>query len=504
MQIKPTQFLRNRHPIRPPQRHTARRGATRRNIFCEIQQNEPTTRAIRKTKPSPIERHTAPHCATPRHIFSEVPRNEPTALPRRTAFPPRAGAKQTHLTPFLALLGLLFLSLPVLAQNKPNLILILCDDLGYGDLGSYGNTTIKTPNLDRLAKEGIRFTDFYCAGAQCTPSRAGMLTGRYPVRFGLTYTLMTNAGAGIPNTETLLPQLLQKQGYATMLAGKWHLGDQPRYHPLRHGFTEFFGVLRGHDTEPRQLWHNNQIVDQEAPLETLTQRYTTAAADFIAAQSKKKQPFFLMLAHTYPHTPLTGTYAQAVEEIDHSTKQILAALAANKLEDNTLIFFTSDNGASVDKGPEGGSTGPFRAGKFSTYEGGVRIPAIAWFPSKIKPRTESQPAILLDLFPTFANIAGAKIPASLKIDGQDLTPLLFENGKRNGTDFYFYMQDKLQAHRSENWKLKLADKPNTPPELYDLSKDPGEATDVAKDNPEIVKRLQQQMAAEEKSLNARH
>ena len=385
--------------------------------------------------------------------------------------------------------------------QKPNLILILCDDLGYGDLACYGNTKIKTPNIDRLATEGVRFTDFYAAGAQCTPSRAGMLTGRYPIRFGLTFSLMTNAGAGIPDSETLLPQLLRKQGYATMLAGKWHLGDQPRFHPLKHGFDHFVGLLRGHDTDPRELWHDNQILETVAPLDTLTTRYTTAATDFIAAQARKKQPFFLMLAHTYPHTPLTGTYAQAVEEIDASLARIRAALKQAAIDDNTVIFFSSDNGPSVDKGEQGGSTGPLRAGKFSTYEGGARVPAIAWYPKQFKPQTESHPAILLDVFPTFLKLAGAPLPNTKPIDGKDLTPLLIGAGQRDGDDFYFYLQDQLQAHRSGDWKLKLPDKPADPPELFNLPQDPGESTNLANDHPDIVQRLQQNMRAFKNSLN---
>jgi len=385
--------------------------------------------------------------------------------------------------------------------QKPNLILILCDDLGYGDLACYGNTKIKTPNIDRLATEGVRFTDFYAAGAQCTPSRAGMLTGRYPIRFGLTFSLMTSAGAGIPDSEILLPQLLRKQGYATMLAGKWHLGDQPRFHPLKHGFDHFVGLLRGHDTDPRELWHDNQILEKVAPLDTLTTRYTAAATDFIAAQARKKQPFFLMLAHTYPHTPLTGTYAQAVEEIDASLARIRAALKQAAIDDNTVIFFSSDNGPSVDKGEQGGSTGPLRAGKFSTYEGGARVPAIAWRPARFKPRTESHPAILLDVFPTFLKLAGAPLPNTKPIDGKDLTPLLTGAGQRDGDDFYFYLQDQLQAHRSGDWKLKLPDKPADPPELFNLPQDPGESTNLANDHPDIVQRLQQNMRAFKNSLN---
>jgi arylsulfatase A-like enzyme len=447
-------------------------------------------------------RQNATECDIPTNIKNPLPHlNTPTPLSN--------SAKQTHL-PFwhpLLLLSLLFL-LPhtAPAQNepttpqKPNLILILCDDLGYGDLACYGNPTHKTPHLDRLASEGVRFTDFYAAGVQCSPSRAGMLTGRYPIRFGLTFSLMTNAGAGIPSSEILLPQLLAKQGYATLLAGKWHLGDLPQYHPLKHGFDHFQGLLRGHDTDPREFWRDNQIIDRQAPLETLTQRYTTAATDFIAAQAKKKEPFFLMLAHTSPHTPLTGTYAQAVEEIDASVGQIRTALKQANLEDNTLIFFSSDNGpAPTENGKPGGSSGPLRAGKFSTYEGGIRVPAIAWFPAKIKPKVEPQPAILLDCFPTFLTLAGAKTPDK-PIDGKDLTPLLFQNKPRDGADLFFYLADRLQAHRSGNWKLKLPDKLSAAPELYDLEKDPAEATDLAKEHPEIVKRLRQQMVDEQKAL----
>ena len=389
------------------------------------------------------------------------------------------------------------------AQNvaPPNLILILCDDLGYGDLGCYGNTTIKTPHIDRLAKEGVRFTDFYCAGAQCTPSRAGLLTGRYPVRFGLTYTLMTDAGVGIPDAETLLPEALKKQGYATMLTGKWHLGDQPRFHPLRHGFDHFTGLLRGHDTDPREFWQDQRVIDREAPLDTLTRRYTTAATDFITAQAKTKQPFFLMLAHTAPHTPLTGAYAQAVEEIDDSVAQLLAALKQTNTLDNTLILFTSDNGPAVDKGKEGGSTGPLRAGKFSTYEGGVRVPAIAWFPSRFKPRVESQPAILLDLFPTILANAGGKPPTGRPIDGKDLTPALSGTGNRDGSDFFFYFRDQMQACRSGDWKLKLGEMPADPPMLFDLKNDVGESKDLAAEHPEVVTRIRKRMknVAEEMS-----
>jgi arylsulfatase A len=396
-------------------------------------------------------------------------------------------------------------------QAKPNLILILCDDLGYGDLGCYGNKVIRTPNLDRLAGQGVRFTDFYCAGAQCTPSRAGMLTGRYPVRFGLTFSLMADAGYGIPDSEVLLPAVLRKAGYATMLAGKWHLGDQPKFHPLRHGFEHFAGLLRGHDTEPREFWRDDRIVERSAAVETLTARYTDAAVEFIAARAKERRPFFLMLAHTAPHVPLAagakfagksaaGAYGDCVEEIDDSVGQVVAAVRAGGIEENTLIFFSSDNGAAVDQGKNGGSTGPLRAGKYSTFEGGVRVPAIFWGPGRIKPKVETRPAILLDVFPTFLSMAEAKMPAGVVIDGKDLSGVLAGNGRREGEEFFFYFKDELQACRSGDWKLKLEEKPGEAAMLFDLSHDPSEAHDLAREHPEVVERLRRRMREFEQSV----
>ena len=409
-------------------------------------------------------------------------------------------------------LALLAVASPASAADPPappNLVLILCDDLGYGDLGCYGNTKIKTPHLDRLAAEGVRFTDFYSAGAQCTPSRAGMLTGRYPVRSGLTYTLMANAGAGIPAAETLLPEALKARGYATMLAGKWHLGDRAEYHPLRHGFDRFAGLLRGHDTDPREFWQDDKVVDREADLATLTSRYTAAAEAFVAGQAGKKQPFFLLLAHTSPHTPLApgpafrgrsagGAYGDCVEEIDDSVGRVLAALKQGGVDRDTLIFFSSDNGPAP--GKDGGSTGPLRGGKFSTFEGGVRVPAIAWMPARIKPRVEARPAILLDVFPTFLSAAGGKPPAGHAIDGRDLSRTLFDGRARDGDEFLFYVRDQLQALRRHRWKLKLADPPGRPPMLFDLMSDPGESTDLAETNPEIVRRLVARMKQRDQEL----
>ncbi len=396
----------------------------------------------------------------------------------------------------------IFSSAAFATPEKPNFILILCDDLGYGDLPSYGNTQLKTPHLDRLAKEGIRFTDFYAAGVQCTPSRAGLLTGRYPVRFGLTYALMTDAAAGIPDAELLLPQALKAQGYSTMLAGKWHLGDQPAHHPLRHGFDHFNGLLRGHDTEPRELWVDDKIVDRTAAVEGLTDRFTRSAEDFI--KNSGDRPFFLMLAHTAPHVPLApsgrfkgksaaGGYGDAVEEIDDSVGRILKAVEDRGIAEKTYIFFTSDNGPAVDKGKEGGSTGPLRAGKYSTYEGGIRVPFIAWQKARLKPAIIHDPAILLDLMPTLISLAGGKLPKDRTIDGRDLTPLLMGTGPRDGSDLFFYFQDRLLACRSGDWKLKLPEKGDGAAELFDLTKDIGEAHDLAKEQAERVAGMRERM-----------
>lgn len=393
----------------------------------------------------------------------------------------------------------------------PNVVLILCDDLGYGDLTCYGNEKLRTPNIDRLAREGVRFTDFYAAGTQCSPSRAGMLTGRYPVRFGLTGSLMANAGAGISASETILPQRLRTLGYATMLAGKWHLGDQPKYHPQRHGFDHFEGLLRGHDTDPREYWRDDRIVDRGAPLDTLTARYTEAAVAFVRTSARAKRPFFLMLAHTSPHTPLApgaafrgksgaGAYGDCVEEIDDSVGRVLAALAEAGVDKETLVFFSSDNGPSVDKGKEGGSTGPLRAGKYSTYEGGIRVPAVAWWPGRIKPRVETGPAILLDVCPTVVSLAGGTMTGV--VDGRDLSPVLLGTGRRDGEDFFFYLADTLEAHRSGDWKLKLGEQGGQggQPMLFNLRDDLAEQHDLAARHPEIVTRLRAQMTRFEASV----
>ena len=374
---------------------------------------------------------------------------------------------------------------------RPNLVLIICDDLGWGDLGCYGNRAIKTPHINRLAERGVRFTDFYCAGIQCTPSRAGMLTGRYPVRFGLTYSLMTDAGVGIPASELLLPEVLRQAGYATMLCGKWHLGDKPQFHPMRHGFARFFGLLRGHDTEPREIWRDGRVIEKDAPIDSLTKQYTEEGVKFI--RERRDGPFFLMLAHTSPHVPLVGSYAQALEQIDESVGQIVAALERAGQLENTLVVFTSDNGPAVDQAEKGGSTGVLRAGKYSTFEGGIRVPMIVSWKGKVQPRVETRPGILLDCFPTFASLAAGKLPADRSIDGKDLSKVLLEGNAREGDEFFFYFRDELRACRVGDWKLKLPDAAGESEMLFDLKSDPSEKTDLAGARTEMVAKMRQRM-----------
>jgi len=395
----------------------------------------------------------------------------------------------------LLLIALTLLALPAsAADRKPNILLILCDDLGYGDLACYGNSKIKTPNIDRLAKEGIRFTQFYAAGVQCTPSRAGLLTGRYPVRFGLTHAFMENTG-GIPASETLLPAAVQKQGYRTALVGKWHLGDRAEDHPLRHGFDRFDGLLRGHDVGAREVWQNEKIIEKNAAIEGLTDRWTTSAERIIAEESKRIEPWFVMVSHTSPHVPLGtaarfkgqstgGAYGDAVEEIDDSVGRLMRAIALAGAADHTVVFFTSDNGPSVDQGEKGGSTGGLRGGKYSVYEGGISIPMIVWANNRWKPREVTKPAILLDLMPTCVGLAGGK--SAKNLDGVDLGGLLNGQPALEPRELLFYFRDEPRACRSGDWKWVTEEGRD---HLYNIHQDVREEKDISAEHKEVVVRL---------------
>jgi arylsulfatase len=396
----------------------------------------------------------------------------------------------------------------------PNVVFILADDLGFGDLGCYGSN-IPTPNLDAIAAEGIRFDHFYSASAVCSPSRAALLTGRYPTRVGVPNLLMPSSQGGLSLAETTLPQVLKTANYRTMCIGKWHLGTQPGYMPNDRGFDRYFGVPYSNDLSPLPLISNTQTVDDQPAQESLTSRFTEQAVNYI--NNAGGSPFFLYLAYTAPHVPLVpsrafkgksglGPYGDVVVELDSAVGQVLAALKAKGIDNNTLVIFTSDNGPWYQ-----GSPGRLRGRKGETYEGGMREPMIARWPGKIAPgRVTSAFANMMDVFPTVAGLAGAGLPAQM--DGVDLFPVLSGQQDTVTHDPFFYFDGwNLQCARVENWKLHVA-RYNTPPwlpapqggrvnlplmqpELYDIQADPEESYDLAGDHPDIVADIQGKILA---------
>jgi len=395
------------------------------------------------------------------------------------------------------------------SSRPPNLVLILADDLGYGDLGVYGARTIRTPHLDRMAEEGVRFTDFYVAAPVCTPSRAALLTGRYPQRSGLTRVLNPRSEEGIDADEITLGEALRERGYATACIGKWHLGHRPSYLPTRHGFDHYFGIPYSNDMTPTPLMRGETVIEQPAVQETLTLRYTQEAIAWIRAQGDR--PFFLYLPHTMPHVPLAaspafrgrspaGLYGDVVEELDWSVGEILRTLRELGRERETLVLFTSDNGPWLTQGANGGSAGPLRDGKGETCEGGMRVPMIAWWPGTIPAgRVCDRWASTLDLFTTLIRLAGGTEPRDRMIDGRDIRPLLLGRGSMPRADdfhpFFFHRAEQLQAVRVGRWKLHLGRnlQPLPQPELYDLEADPGEQQNLAPQRPWLVEQLQKRV-----------
>ncbi len=399
-------------------------------------------------------------------------------------------------------------------RRPPNFIVILTDDQGYQDVGCYGAPLIRTPRLDRMAAEGMKLTSFYAAPV-CTPSRARIVTGCYPPRVGLPNVLNANSDTGISDRETTIAEVLKERGYATGCIGKWHLGYQPKFLPTRHGFDSYFGLpysndmnRKGNEAFPVPLMRNEKVIERPAVQETLTERYTEEAIRFI--RRNRTRPFFLYLPHTFPHVPLHvserfrgkskgGLYGDVIECLDWSTGQILDALKEEGLDDNTLVIFTSDNGPWLVKGNDGGSALPLRAGKGTTYEGGVRVPCIARWPGRIPAGTVCpEMAANFDIYPTLAKLAGATVPEDRIIDGRDIWPLLSgqPGAKSPHEALFYYRGNALQAVRSGRWKLILEHQPQgsketTPLALYDLETDIGETRDLSAGYPKLVQRLQQ-------------
>ena len=432
------------------------------------------------------------------------------------------------------------------ANEHPNIIIILADDLGYGDLGCYGHPTIRTPNLDRMAAEGMRFTDFYAGAEVCTPSRAALLTGRYAIRSGMCHdqyrVLRRLSAGGLPDSEITIAQALKPRGYATAAIGKWHLGvwtNDPAHHPRRHGFDFYFGLPHSNDMNPTPkapkgapgrldqdpewwaapLFRNEELIEQPADQTTLTRRYTEESVKFI--HEHKDGPFFLYLAHTFPHVPLfaskgfsgkspRGLYGDVVEEVDWSVGQVLAALREEKIADNTLVFFTSDNGPWLIEGRAGGSAGLLRDGKGSTWEGGMREPGIAWWPGRIKAGEVCHSlASTMDLFTTSLDLAGAPIPTDRVIDGVDIRPLLFGTGSVTRDAYFYYRGTQLFAVRQGEFKAhyftqpgyrQAKPDPHDPPLLFDLGSDPGESFDVAIDHPGALAEIAKAVARHQATL----
>ncbi|MFK7843714.1 MAG: sulfatase [Rhodothermales bacterium] len=431
--------------------------------------------------------------------------------------------------------------------EQPNVVVIFTDDLGYGDLGVYGHPTIRTPHLDNMAQEGMKFTQFYSASSVCTPSRAALLTGRLPIRSGMTSdkrrVLFPDSKYGIPAEEITMAEALKEQGYATAAVGKWHLGHLPAYLPTNNGFDSYFGIPYSNDMDrvaggewrsifwdPKpEFWNvplmrDEEIVERPADQYTITRRYTEESVAFI--KENKDGPFFLYLAHSLPHTPLftdeafsevsrRGLYGDVIEEIDWSVGQVLNALREEGLAENTLVFFTSDNGPWLVFDTHGGSTGLLRGGKGMTWEGGMREPGIAWWPGTIPANTvQMEVTSTMDLFPTALALAGAEVPTDRIIDGRNLLPLLKAESTEAVRDvYYFYRGTRLYAVRKGPWKAHFmteweysSDNEYTehdPPLLFHLDHDPSEKYNIAEKHPEVIEEINAVVATHKANMVAR-
>ncbi len=419
-------------------------------------------------------------------------------------------------------------------QKQPNIIVIFADDMGYGDVGVFGHPTIKTPNLDKLAFEGQKWTNFYVAAPVCTPSRAGLMTGRLPIRSGMCNdkyrVLYQNSKGGLPPKEITIASALKETGYATACIGKWHLGYQEPFDPNSHGFDYYFGIPYSNDMDQNfpdsvnyfegcynpkpeyfnvPLRRNREIIERPADQTTITKRYTQEVLKFM--KEKKDGPFFIYMAQSMPHVPLfpskefegkslRGTYGDVIEEIDWSVGQVIQALKDNGLEENTLVVFTSDNGPWLLFNDKGGSAGLLKGGKGGTYEGGMREPTIMWGPGIVKSGVVTDLGTTMDLLPTFCKMAGTQLPNDRVYDGYDISPVIYGEGKSPRDVVIYYRGTHVFAIRKGVYKAHFITQPEygmagpvtlETPELYNLNVDPSEKYNIADKHPEVIAEIQE-------------
>ncbi|MFD1770376.1 sulfatase family protein [Sphingobacterium suaedae] len=419
------------------------------------------------------------------------------------------------------------------SEQQPNFILIFTDDQGYGDLGTYGNPTIRTPHIDQLAAEGQKWTNFYVAANVCTPSRAGLLTGRLPIRSGMQgekrRVLFPDSKGGLPLSEQTIARVLKQKKYRTGIVGKWHLGSRPEFLPTKHGFDYYYGIPYSNDmdrvdsvpyqqaiTQPKNeyfqvpLLRNEEIIERPAIQNTLTERYTKEAIGFIT--KNKGEPFFLYLAHSMPHVPLfanekfkgksaRGIYGDVIEEIDWSVGQIIETLKKQGLDKNTYVVFVTDNGPWKIFKELGGSSGPLYGAKGNSYEGGVRVPAIFWGPGQVRPGQVTAIGSTLDILSTFAALAGVDLPQDRVYDGYNLSNVLRDSHAKGPRDeMFYYHASQLVAVRKGPFKLLLYGNSEwaypdklvrlDAPKLFNLNEDISESNDIAAQYPDVVQALQ--------------